>query len=230
VNVGIDGVTDPDGDGVSITVTGIKQDEAVDAPGSGSTCPDAAGVGTSTASVRAERTGQGDGRLYHIAFRADDGRGESCTGTVSVCVPHDANGSCVDGGSLFDSLTPANCTSVTTSPDVPSSTTPVIPVAVSVPADTPGEGKVKVKAQAFIDPTASALSRGVAVAATVIKVSTDVTRALRPGQSVTLTLRLNRRGKQLLRRLNTLSVRINVQVARKGIEKTAFDLVTKLRR
>lgn len=62
--------------------------------------------------VRAERNGNpktpGDGRAYHIAFSAFDGQGGFCSGSVSVCVPHDQSpaASCVDGGPLFDSLVP----------------------------------------------------------------------------------------------------------------------------
>ncbi|MDP6822942.1 MAG: hypothetical protein QF554_06585 [Dehalococcoidia bacterium] len=51
------------------------------------------GVGTSTAQVRAERSGSkkvpGDGRVYEIGFLADDGYGGTCSGSVTVGVPHD---------------------------------------------------------------------------------------------------------------------------------------------
>jgi hypothetical protein len=39
--------------------------------------PDGAGIATNTAQVRAERLGAGDGRVYHIGFTADDGKGKS---------------------------------------------------------------------------------------------------------------------------------------------------------
>jgi cysteine-rich repeat protein len=105
VPVSIVGVTDPDGDPLVLTVTAIAQDEPIDASGSGNTCPDAIGVGLDTASVRAERSGQGDGRVYHIAFQAVDRCNAVCTGEVEVCVRHDnrPNGVCGDGGPLFDS-------------------------------------------------------------------------------------------------------------------------------
>lgn len=61
-------------------------------------------MGTSTADVRAERSGTGDGRVYRIMFSADDGKGGSCTGEVLVTVPHDQSGAAaVDQGALFDS-------------------------------------------------------------------------------------------------------------------------------
>jgi hypothetical protein len=108
-NVSITGVTDPDRDPVSIIITGIHQDEPVNGLGDGDTCPDGQGIGTSTARVRAERSGTpsvpGDGRVYHISFKASDGRGGVCTGDVTVCVPHDQRPShtCVDEGSLYNS-------------------------------------------------------------------------------------------------------------------------------
>jgi hypothetical protein len=108
VNVSVGGVTDPDGDPVAITITGITQDEALNGVGQGNTCPDATGVGTATASLRAEREGGGDGRVYHLSFTADDGRGGHCTTTVTVCVPHDQGQGrvCVDQGPLVDSTGP----------------------------------------------------------------------------------------------------------------------------
>ncbi len=41
---------------------------------------------------RSERDGNGDGRVYRIAFTVSDGRGGSCSGTVTVGVPHDQSG------------------------------------------------------------------------------------------------------------------------------------------
>ena len=106
VDIEILDVNDPDGDPVSITITGITQDEPVAGPGSGRTSPDGMGVGTSVAHVRAERSGQsGNGRVYEISFEADDGTGNTCNGSVKVCVPHDQGQGheCVDDGQLYDS-------------------------------------------------------------------------------------------------------------------------------
>ncbi|HSK81015.1 MAG TPA: prenyltransferase/squalene oxidase repeat-containing protein [Thermoanaerobaculia bacterium] len=105
VQVKIGGVTDPDGDPVTVTVIGVLQDERTDDLGSGDTCPDAFGVGTPKASVRAERSGRQDGRVYHVFFKASDGRGGECEREVRVCVPHDnrPDATCVDQGALFDS-------------------------------------------------------------------------------------------------------------------------------
>jgi len=105
VDIEILGVVDPDGDPVTITITGITQDEPVTGQGSGNTIPDGDGTDTSVAHVRAERSGLGNGRVYKISFDADDGKGSVCSGSVNVCVPHDmGNGrECVDDGQLYDS-------------------------------------------------------------------------------------------------------------------------------
>lgn len=101
--VNILGVTDPDGDPVTITIDSIYQDEPVDEFGDGAFTPDGQGVGSSIASVRNERSGLQDGRFYHIGFTADDGQGGSCSGNVAVNVPHDKHTPPVDGGALYDS-------------------------------------------------------------------------------------------------------------------------------
>jgi hypothetical protein len=109
VDVNILGITDPDGDPVTVTITGITQDEPLEDLGDGSFEPDGDGVGTSTAQVRAERSGTkkvpGDGRVYAIAFIADDGQGATCENVVTVCVPHDmrTGSQCVDSGQIYDS-------------------------------------------------------------------------------------------------------------------------------
>lgn len=102
VPVSIQGVIDPEGDPVTITVTAIRQDEPLTRTGS----PDAAGIGTAAPQLRASRLGGGDGRVYHLTFEAQDGAGASCIGSVTVCVPHDQGRgrTCRDGGALFDAI------------------------------------------------------------------------------------------------------------------------------
>ena len=92
-DIAITGITDPDGDPVTVKVTGITQDEPTDG----------FGVGTPSPQVRAERSGVGNGRVYQIAFAASDGKGGSCTGAVTLGVPHDQNGTPVDDGQRYDS-------------------------------------------------------------------------------------------------------------------------------
>ncbi len=101
------GVTDSSGAAIQVLSTGIEQDEPVAAPGSGHTSPDATGVGTPTAMVRAERAGPGTGRLYFISFSATEvGGTASCTGgPLRVWVPHDQGQGFVpvDTGVRYDS-------------------------------------------------------------------------------------------------------------------------------
>ena len=101
------GVTDPDGDSLTITVTGVTQDEPVTSTGSGNTSPDAV-IQAGAASVRAERSENGNGRVYQIAFTADDGNGGSCTGAVTVGVPHSQNKGLtpVNDGQIYNSTIP----------------------------------------------------------------------------------------------------------------------------
>ena len=96
-------VSDPDGDLVSLAITGITQDEPVGGSGTGSTSPDGKGVGKEVARVRAERSAKGNGRVYQIKFQANDGRFGQCSGHVRVCVPHDRRSACVNSGQRFDS-------------------------------------------------------------------------------------------------------------------------------
>lgn len=103
--VGIAGVKDPDNDQVDITVLDVTQDEPINGLGDGDTSPDAVIQGN-TLLLRAERAGDGNGRTYHVIFRADDSFGESCVGSFTVIVPHDRNGGSTDDGQQFNSLLP----------------------------------------------------------------------------------------------------------------------------
>ena len=107
VDITIEGVTDPDGDMVTITITNITSDEptaSIEGAGGAEHAPDADGIGTDTASLRAERSGTGNGRVYEITFVASDGIAET-EGSVTVCVPHDRRKGtcdCIDDGQNYD--------------------------------------------------------------------------------------------------------------------------------
>jgi len=103
--VSVQGVTDPNGDPVTITINAITQDEPVNGLGDGDTAPDGFGVGTAQAQLRKERSGTGNGRVYALGFQADDGNGGTCSGTVRVGVPHDQGpgGAPIDDGQNYDS-------------------------------------------------------------------------------------------------------------------------------
>jgi hypothetical protein len=91
----VPGITDPDGDPATVKITSIHQDEPTKAKPSDPS-PDGAGIGTNTAQIRAERTMPGDGRVYHIDFTADDGKGKTCNGEVIVSIPPDQAHSAID--------------------------------------------------------------------------------------------------------------------------------------
>jgi hypothetical protein len=99
VSVSIRNVTDVEGDRPALALTSIFQDEGLTSPGT----PDATGIGTSTARLRASRLSSGNGRVYHLRFTATDSQGKACTSTVKVCVPVMQGGTCVDGGARMDS-------------------------------------------------------------------------------------------------------------------------------
>jgi hypothetical protein len=102
----ITGVTDPDGNPLAITITGIAQDEPTNGLGDGDTAVDGQINAGNSFAVRAERAGTGNGRVYHVSFTASDGAGGSCSGTATIGVPHDQgpDGGPVDDGALFNSL------------------------------------------------------------------------------------------------------------------------------
>jgi hypothetical protein len=77
----------------------------VNGTGDGDIAPDGA-INGSTAQVRAERSGNGNGRVYRISFTASDGKGGTCDGSVKVSVPHDQGKGKVpiDDGQNYNSL------------------------------------------------------------------------------------------------------------------------------
>ncbi len=104
VDISILGVTDPDGDPVTIEITEITSDEATTAISSGGEThsPDASIIEKSIASVRAERAGNGDGRVYEITFIAIDSSGGESTGSVKVSVPNNVKAIATDSGQNYD--------------------------------------------------------------------------------------------------------------------------------
>jgi hypothetical protein len=101
--VSVSGATDPDGDSLTTTITGVTQDEPLNELGDGNTSPDAfPGPTSSQAWIRAERSGLGDGRVYVLHVSVSDGLGGKCTGAAAVSVPHDQSGRpAVDSGQAY---------------------------------------------------------------------------------------------------------------------------------
>lgn len=109
VPVTILNVTDPDNDLVAITITDVTQDEPVNGLGDGDTSPDAV-IQSSSVLLRAERSGTSNGRVYQVRFSARDNQvtGGSCTGSLTVRVPHSmkGGGTAIDDGQNYTSTLP----------------------------------------------------------------------------------------------------------------------------
>lgn len=99
VAIGITGVTDPDNN-ATIAIDSVTQDEPTQGLGDGDTAIDAVINGDGTVLIRAERSGEADGRVYHIAFTASDLEGSS-SGVVTVSVPKSKKKAAVDSGATF---------------------------------------------------------------------------------------------------------------------------------
>jgi len=104
VEIILKGITDVDGDSISFNIDSITQDEPNKGLGKGDKSPDGFGVGTETASIRVERDGGGDGRVYEISFTADDGKGGQCSSSRLIGVPHDKAKAPVNSGQIYDSF------------------------------------------------------------------------------------------------------------------------------
>ncbi|MBI1737785.1 MAG: hypothetical protein HYR58_00880 [Acidobacteria bacterium] len=107
IEVRIAGVTDPQNESVNISINEVTQDEPVEGLGDGDTAPDAFVRGEKV-SLRSERSGTGNGRVYRISFTATNGRGGSCSGTASVSVPLNKKPGthATDDGQLYNSTRP----------------------------------------------------------------------------------------------------------------------------
>lgn len=100
VRVALSGATDPDGDSLTYVVTGVRQDEALNGLGDGDRSPDAQLAPGGRVYLRAERSGNGDGRVYTVSYTVSDPNGGSCAGSVRVTVPHSPNKPAVETPSV----------------------------------------------------------------------------------------------------------------------------------
>ena len=69
-------------------ITSVASNEPVDGLGDGDTGPDWDVTGSLALNLRAERAGNGTGRIYTITVRCSDGSGNASTRSVPVSVPH----------------------------------------------------------------------------------------------------------------------------------------------
>ena len=74
-------------------IVSVSSNEPINGPGDGNTSPDyQLNGGDLPVDLRAERSGQGSGRVYTIEVECTDASGNSSTKTVDVTVPHDQGG------------------------------------------------------------------------------------------------------------------------------------------
>jgi hypothetical protein len=96
----LSGAKDPDGDQVTIEITGVTQDEPT-----GRSRDAVLSSAADEVRLRAERDNKGDGRVYRISFEATDGNGGRCAGTTTVSVPRKKKRAAVDSAPpAYDSL------------------------------------------------------------------------------------------------------------------------------
>jgi hypothetical protein len=83
-------------------ITCVTSDEPPNSTGDGNTAGDIVIVNATTVTLRGERKGNGDGRVYEIHFKVSDASGNVATGICPVAVPHDQSGrAAVDSGDAF---------------------------------------------------------------------------------------------------------------------------------
>ncbi|WP_295802263.1 PKD domain-containing protein [uncultured Microbulbifer sp.] len=100
LEVRILGVSDPE-DNATIVIDSVTSDEPTNGTGDGDTAIDAVIYADGTALLRAERAGNGDGRVYRVNFTASDFEG-SASGSVDVCVRHNKKQDAAESGQYFD--------------------------------------------------------------------------------------------------------------------------------
>jgi hypothetical protein len=86
LSVSVADVCDPT---ASCHIASVTSNEAIDGTGDGSTSPDWVITGPLTVNLRAERSGNGGGRIYTVTIECTDGSGNSATRSVAVNVTHD---------------------------------------------------------------------------------------------------------------------------------------------
>jgi hypothetical protein len=106
IPVTIGNITDPDGDVLVVEILAIEQDEPIKGLGSGDTSPDAIIGNGGQLQLRAERAGQGNGRVYVVSFVATDPAGLNCTSLLRTQVPknNSTTGKAIDNGTRINSL------------------------------------------------------------------------------------------------------------------------------
>ncbi len=89
-------------DANDVFISQVSSDEAVNGNGDGNTSPDIViAAACKSVNLRAERAGNGNGRVYTITFKVRDASGNVGTKTAKVSVPHSSNSTAVDSGAAY---------------------------------------------------------------------------------------------------------------------------------
>ena len=100
--ISVTDICDADVDIDDVVITSVSSDEPenVQGEGDGNTVDDIVIVDSQTVELRAERQGDGNGRVYTINFEVTDDSGNTETGSCTVWVPHDqgSGATAVDDG------------------------------------------------------------------------------------------------------------------------------------
>jgi hypothetical protein len=90
----------------SVRIASVTSDEPNNSGGSGNTTNDIViAADCKSVQLRAERMGNGNGRVYTITFKVTDASGNVSTATAKVTVPHSQNGSAaLDDGPAYTVL------------------------------------------------------------------------------------------------------------------------------
>jgi len=93
----------------SLRITSVSSDEPINSGGDGNTINDIViADDCKSVQLRAERIGNGNGRVYTINFQVSDSKGNVTTGSAKVTVPKSQNGAAaVDDGPSYSVL--SNC-------------------------------------------------------------------------------------------------------------------------
>jgi hypothetical protein len=86
-----------------VRIDNVTSDEPENGNGDGNTLNDIViAADCKSVQLRAERVGNGNGRVYTITFKVTDSSGNVSTATAKVSVPHSPNGSAaVDDGPQY---------------------------------------------------------------------------------------------------------------------------------
>lgn len=98
-------ISDGIDDGLSISdvyIVSVSSDEPEDSPGDGNTLNDILIVDCQTVDLRAERAGNGNGRVYTINAAAQDAAGNTGIASFQVHVPQNKNSSAIDDGVAYE--------------------------------------------------------------------------------------------------------------------------------